>query len=88
MARDSVKKGVRDGSILKGTPSADEAALIVGALQGIAYQRRLDSDGFDPKPALRFLDATTNHRPGGRLFSQLSHAALSRTACSTTLVER
>jgi AcrR family transcriptional regulator len=54
-----VREGVRDGSVAKGTSPANEAALIVGSLRGIAYQWRLDPDGFDPVPALRYLTTTT-----------------------------
>jgi AcrR family transcriptional regulator len=57
-----VRRGVRDGSILKGTPPAGEAALIVSSLRGIAYQWLLDGEGFDPVPALRYLATTTDAR--------------------------
>jgi hypothetical protein len=84
-----VKSGIRDGSIPKGTPPPkEETALIVRALRGIAYHRRLDPDGVDPISALRYLAATNNHRLGGPVTSHLSQTALSLTACSTTLVEQ
>jgi AcrR family transcriptional regulator len=57
-----VRKGVRDGSIRRGTSPSNEAALIVAGLRGIAYQWRLDPDGFDPVPVLRHLTATTDER--------------------------
>lgn len=57
----SIRKGIRDGSIRRGTSPANEAALIVAGLRGIAYQWLLDPE-FDPVPVLRHLTATTDER--------------------------
>jgi AcrR family transcriptional regulator len=57
-----IRRGVRDGSIRKGTSPADEAALMVSAIRGIAYQWLLEPEGFDPVPALRYLATTTEAR--------------------------
>ncbi|HMC81415.1 MAG TPA: TetR/AcrR family transcriptional regulator [Acidimicrobiia bacterium] len=57
-----VRKGLRDGSVRPGTSPANEAALIVAGLRGVAYQWRLDPDGFDPLPVLRHLRSTTDDR--------------------------
>ncbi|MEM9464932.1 MAG: TetR/AcrR family transcriptional regulator [Actinomycetota bacterium] len=58
----AVRRGKRDGSIAAGTNPRREGALIVAALQGIAYQWQLDGDRFDPADALRYLIATTEAR--------------------------
>jgi AcrR family transcriptional regulator len=64
MAR-NVATGIKDGSIPEGVSPEMEAALIVGGLRGIAYQWRLDPEGFQPAPALRYLVQTTDDRLGG-----------------------
>lgn len=43
-----IRRGQRDGSIRRDVRADDEAALIVSALRGIAFQWMLDPDGFDP----------------------------------------
>jgi AcrR family transcriptional regulator len=60
-----IRKGLRDGSVRPGTSPTREAALIVAGLRGVAYQWRLDPDGFDPRPVLRHLTATTDERLRG-----------------------
>jgi AcrR family transcriptional regulator len=60
-----LRKGLRDGSVRPGTSPAREAALIVAGLRGVAYQWRLDPDGFDPVPVLRHLTSTTDARLRG-----------------------
>jgi AcrR family transcriptional regulator len=57
-----VRRGHRDGSIRRGLRPEDEAALVVAGLRGIAYQWRLDADGFDPVNALGCLADAIEHR--------------------------
>ena len=57
-----IRRGVRDGSIAVGTESVREAELIIAGLRGIGFQWLLDSDGFDPMPALAYLRDTTEER--------------------------
>jgi AcrR family transcriptional regulator len=57
-----VRRGVRDGSIARQRRPDEEAMLVVAGLRGIAYQWRLDPDGFDPAIALRVLGDATEER--------------------------
>ena len=57
-----IRKGLRDGSITKGTSPANEAALLVAGLRGIGYQWLIDPDGFDPVGPLTHLHDTTRDR--------------------------
>lgn len=57
-----VRRGVRDGSVARRRRPDEEAMLVVAGLRGIAYQWRLDPDGFDPVAALRVLAAATDQR--------------------------
>ncbi len=56
-----VRRGVRDGSIVRRRPD-EEAMLVVAGLRGIAYQWRLDPDCFDAVAALRVLGEATEQR--------------------------
>jgi len=57
-----LRRGIKDGSIRRGTVVNDEATSVVTALRGIAYQWLLDPGGFDPAPALQHLEETTEAR--------------------------
>jgi AcrR family transcriptional regulator len=57
-----VRRGIRDGSVPPGLDPGEEAVLVVAGLRGIAYQWRLDPDGFDPVPALAALGRATDQR--------------------------
>jgi AcrR family transcriptional regulator len=57
-----VRRGLRDGSVARHRRPDDEAMLVVAGLRGIAYQWRLDPDGFEPVPALRVLGDATEQR--------------------------
>jgi AcrR family transcriptional regulator len=57
-----VRRGHRDGSIRRALRPEDEAMLVVAGLRGIAYQWRLDPDGFDPVNALRCLADAIEYR--------------------------
>jgi AcrR family transcriptional regulator len=59
-------RGVDDGSVRADTDPEAEAALMVAALRGIAYQWLLDPDGYDLVRHLVYLDTTTRSRLGGR----------------------
>ena len=57
-----VRRGLRDGSIARHRRPEEEAMLVVAGLRGIAYQWRLDPDGFDPAAALQVLGVATEQR--------------------------
>jgi AcrR family transcriptional regulator len=57
-----VRRGIRDGSVEPGLDPTEEAVLVVAGLRGIAYQWRLDPDGFDPVPALAAFGQATEQR--------------------------
>jgi hypothetical protein len=57
-----VRRGHRDGSIRRGVRPDDEAMLVVAGLRGVAYQWRLDPDGFDAVAALRCLTDAIDQR--------------------------
>ena len=57
-----VRRGLRDGSVTRHRRPDEEAMLIVAGLRGIAYQWRLDPDGFAPAAALRVLGEATDQR--------------------------
>jgi AcrR family transcriptional regulator len=57
-----VRRGIGDGSVDPGLDPDDEAVLVVAGLRGIAYQWRLDPDGFDPVAALAVLGRATEQR--------------------------
>jgi AcrR family transcriptional regulator len=58
----TIRQGMKDGSIAKDVDAAREAELIVAELRGIAYQWRLDPDGFDPAATFRYLVAAIDRR--------------------------
>jgi AcrR family transcriptional regulator len=57
-----VRRGLRDGSVARHRRPDEEAMLVVAGLRGVAYQWRLDPEGFDPVPALRALWEATEQR--------------------------
>jgi hypothetical protein len=57
-----VRRGMRDGSVDRQRRPDEEAMLVVAGLRGIAYQWRLDPNGFDPGAALRVLGEATAQR--------------------------
>ncbi len=61
-----VRRGQRDGSILKGPSPDREGELIVAGLRGVGFQWLIDPDDFDPVKALTYLRNTTHTRLGGQ----------------------
>lgn len=57
-----VRRGLRDGSIRTGLSPANEAALVVGGIRGVAYQWMLDPEDFPVVPALRYVTRVTDYR--------------------------
>lgn len=57
-----VDRGRRDGSVHTTLDPADEAALVVAQLRGIAYQWLLDDEAFDPVVAFAHLARATDQR--------------------------
>ncbi len=56
------RRGMRDGSVAKGTNADREAELVLAGLRGIGYQWLLEPATFDPVPALAYLHETTEAR--------------------------
>jgi AcrR family transcriptional regulator len=75
----SVRMGMRDGSIVRGLSADREAELIVAGVRGIAYQWCLDPDKSDHVRALAYLIQTTQRR-----LTPLDEPAPARTTARST----
>jgi AcrR family transcriptional regulator len=57
-----IRRGVADGSIAPDVKPELEAELIIAMLRGVAYQWRLDPEGFDPEACLdHMINAARTH---------------------------
>jgi hypothetical protein len=56
-----IRRGLEDGSIIKGVDPENQAAVIIGQLRGVGYLWKLDPEGIDAGSVLTlFIDQLLN----------------------------